>query len=71
MRVLGGCGGRVVAVLERGEGEGHVDGAAEGRAQSAGGAKSGFDGGEHVFVKLRSGSDGTGRVQGVLHGSGG
>ena len=61
----GGRPGRV-CLAQRGELERRINGAAHQLAERAFGLATDDRRGEHVFVKLRVGSDGTARLQGVL-----
>jgi hypothetical protein len=54
------------SALERGEGDGQVDGAPDGRAPRWRGRPEVRSGGEHVFAKVWAAPDGSGGVQAIL-----
>jgi hypothetical protein len=60
-------GGRT---LERGEGDGQVDGAPDGRTPRWRGRPGVRSGGEHVFVNLGGAPDGSGGLQAILQRAG-
>jgi hypothetical protein len=57
---------RAGGAFERGEGNGQIDGASDGRAPRGRGRPGVGGGGEHVFVKVGGESDGSGGVQPIL-----
>ena len=65
----GGGGPGRVCLTQRGELERRINGAPHQLAERAFGLATDDRRGEHVFVKLRVGSDGTARLQGVLAGA--
>src|SRR5690349_10448360 len=53
--------------LERGKGDGQIDGAPDGRTPGWRGRPGVRGGGEHVFAKVWTAPDGSGCVQAILH----
>jgi hypothetical protein len=67
LREVVGVAARQRLIGERGEGDGQVDGTPDGLAKRALGRPGICGGGEHVFGKVRGGSDRTCVLHAILH----